>query len=515
MFSSAKPSGEVVLEAKNVSKFFPGVKALDQVSITLRSGRLTALLGENGAGKSTLMNIIAGVLPMDEGELQLAGARVHFSNPREAREAGVSMIFQEFNLFADLSVAENIFLGREPIDRWGFVDFATMNRHTSALLSELDLAVEPTTTVDHLRVGQQQIVEIAKAISSNARVLIMDEPTSAITEHEIGVLFGLVKKLKAQGVAIAYITHKLEELIHIGDDAVVMRDGKMIQAAPLQDLSRDEIVEMMVGRSVKGRRRPNRVSVGSEVLRAEGVSLRHPERHGDFLLKDINFHVCRGEVLGLFGLMGAGRTELLETMFGLHAARASGMVFVRGEHAKIHSPLEAIRHGLALAPEDRKREGLVLGMSVCENTSLACLSRFERAGFLNESAEREMVAASVARFRVKTPSIQQTIRNLSGGNQQKVILAKWLETNPEVLLLDEPTRGIDANAKDEIYALIHELSQSGLAVIVVSSEIPEILALADRVMVMCEGRKTAEFNRETVNEQVMMAAALPLSRGPK
>lgn len=502
-------SSDIVLQAQGISKSFPGVQALDGVSITLRSGRLTALLGENGAGKSTLMNIIAGVFPADAGEVRLAGKLVRFSRPREARDAGIAMIYQELNLVPNLTIAENIFLGREPLNRLGFIDSERVNRETEDLLDQLELAVDPRTPLSRLRVGQQQIVEIAKAISSNARVLIMDEPTSAITEHEIEVLFSIVEKLKRQGVAIAYITHKLEELSRIGDDAVVMRDGKLVGAGSLEDLSRDDIVTMMVGREMKARRDRTGVTGGSEVLRVENLSLSHPDRPGDFLIRDVSLSAHRGEVLGIFGLMGAGRTELLETIFGLHPRNSSGDVFVNGRPTVIASPAQAIGLGLALAPEDRKNEGLVLGMSVVENASLACLPRFVRHGFLDETAERRLVEESISRFRVKTPSIRQTIRNLSGGNQQKVILSKWLATEPLVLLLDEPTRGIDVNAKEEIYSLIHELGESGLAVIVVSSELPEILAIADRVMVMCEGRKTAEFDRAEANEASMMKAALP------
>jgi ribose transport system ATP-binding protein len=500
-----------VLQAEGVSKAFPGVQALDDVSITLRAGHLTALLGENGAGKSTLMNVIAGVFPADAGEVRLTGEVVQFANPREAHEAGIAMIFQELNLVSNLTVAQNIFLGREPMNPLGFIDAAKMNREAAALLKELDLAVDPTRPLGSLRVGQQQIVEIAKALSCNARVLIMDEPTSAITEHEIDILFGIIGKLKRQGVAIAYITHKLEELTRIGDDAVVMRDGKLIGAAPLADLSRHDIVRMMVGRDTPERGERRAADRGEELLSAEGLSLRHPERPGDYLLDDISLNAYRGEVLGIFGLMGAGRTELLETIFGLHPKASTGTLHVNGRPANIASPHDAIKLGLALAPEDRKSEGLVLGMSVQENTSLACLPRFERFGFLDEAGERQMVKDSVSSLGVKTPSIGQTVRNLSGGNQQKVILGKWLATRPLVLLLDEPTRGIDVQAKEEIYTLVHELSASGLAVIVVSSELPEILAIADRVMVMCEGRKTAEFNREQANEENIMQAALPLA----
>ena len=502
-------SGDIILEATGISKSFPGVKALDDVSLTLRRGRLTALLGENGAGKSTLMNIVAGVLAPDSGEVRLAGDVVRFSNPREALDVGIAMIFQELNLIGNLTVAENIFLGREPLNRLGFIDTQKMNREAADLLKQLDLSVAPTTPLGNLRVGQQQIVEIAKAISHDVRLLIMDEPTSAITEHEIEVLFGIIGKLKQKGVAIAYITHKLDELPRIGDDAVVMRDGRMVGAAELKDLERDAIVQMMVGREMKDLRRERVAAPGAEALRVENLSLAHPERPDEAMLSNINLSVRSGEVLGVFGLMGAGRTELLETIFGLHFGSSAGQVFIDGESVSITSPADAIALGLALAPEDRRREGLVLEMNVAENASLASLARLARFGFVDEAAERLLVSEAVERFRVKTPSQQQLVRNLSGGNQQKVILGKWVATQPLVLLLDEPTRGIDVNAKGEIYSLIDQLASDGLAVVVVSSELPEILLLSDRIAVLCEGRKTAEFSRAEANQESIMKAALP------
>ncbi|SMF65327.1 monosaccharide ABC transporter ATP-binding protein, CUT2 family (TC 3.A.1.2.-) [Alteromonadaceae bacterium Bs31] len=500
---------EVLLEASNVSKSFPGVRALDKVSLTLRRGRLTALLGENGAGKSTLMNIISGVFKQDEGEIKLAGETVSFNNTREAQAAGIAMIYQELNLVSNLSVAENIFLGREPLNPLGFIDRKKMHCETEKLLQILDLDVSPATPLNHLRVGQQQVVEIAKALSCDARVLIMDEPTSAITEHEIDVLFGIIDKLKAQGVAIAYITHKLEELTRIGDDAVVMRDGKLIGAAPLKDLSRDEIITMMVGREMAITRKRSDKVFQRSILSVANLALRHHQRNEEFVLKDIDMNVQQGEVLGIFGLMGAGRTELLECLFGLHPKLCSAQYKIDGKLVAIRSPAKAIENGLALAPEDRKKEGLVLGMSVSDNTSLACLSKYQRFGFIDRPAEAKLVNETIARFKVKTPSPRQQIRNLSGGNQQKVILGKWLATKPRVLLLDEPTRGIDINAKAEIYALIQELGEAGLSVILVSSELPEILAMSDRIMVMCEGRKTAEIARADANEENIMKAALP------
>ncbi len=502
-------TANVVLEVQKISKSFPGVQALDGVCLTLRRGRLTALLGENGAGKSTLMNIVAGVFPPDAGELRVAGRPVRFTSPRQARDHGVAMIHQELNLVPGLTVAENIFLGREPLRRSGLIDYAALNRHAGAWLERLELDVPPTTPVGRLRVGQQQVVEIAKALASEVRILIMDEPTSALTERETDVLFQRIADLKRQGVAIAYITHKLDELPGIGDDVAVMRDGRMIGSAPLGELSRDDIVRMMIGRDLYERSPSSSSAKSDEVLRVEHLTLRHPERPGDFLVHDVSFVVRRGEVLGIFGLMGAGRTELLECLFGLHGHACTSDVFIGGCHVLLRTPAEAIARGLALAPEDRKRDGVVLSMSVAENTSLASMDQVVRFGLLHGRAEREHVQRYLQRFRVKTPSLRQQIRNLSGGNQQKVVLAKWLATGPRVLLLDEPTRGIDIQAKEEIYALINELTNNGLAVVAVLSELPEILAVSDRILVLCEGRPTAEYARSEATEEKIMHAALP------
>lgn len=502
-------SADIVLEARAISKSFPGVRALDDVSLTLRRGRLTALLGENGAGKSTLMNIIAGVFSQDSGEITLEGELINFSCPRAARDAGIAMIYQELNLVSNMTIAENIFLGREPLNALGLIDSAKMNRAAKKILQQLQLSVEPTTPLGQLRVGQQQLVEIAKAISCNARVLIMDEPTSAITAQEIEVLFNIIEQLKQQGVAIAYITHKFEELTRIGDDAIVMRDGKLIATTAINDLSRDEMVRLMVGRDIKTDTPRATTTSSPEVLRVENLCLMHPTRRQDFLLKEVSFNAHGGEALGIFGLMGAGRTELLETIFGLHPQTSSGSIVINDKAVNIKSPTDAITHGIALAPEDRKREGVIMGMTVEENVSLACLQKFERWGLIDKHAEQKMSEAAIARFNVKTPSRKHLIRNLSGGNQQKIILGKWLAINPSILLLDEPTRGIDIHAKTEIYTMIHELGASGICVIVVSSELPEILTLADRIIVLSEGQKTAEFSRSNATAESIITAALP------
>jgi len=501
---------DVLLQAVGIAKAFPGVKALDGVNITVRRGRLNALLGENGAGKSTMMNILAGVFPPDAGTVMMEGKPVSFKNTREAQAAGIAIIFQELNLIPELSIAENIFIGREPLNRFGLVDFARMNREAAALLKELELDADPRTLVSKLRVGAQQVVEIAKAMSFNSRVIIMDEPTSAITEHEIDVLFRLIKRLKQNGVGLIYITHKLDELPQIADDITVFRDGKFVGTKEFCEVSRDEMIRMMVGRELADLFPKTATTPGDEVLRVRNVSLQHAERVGDFAVKGVSFEVRRGEVLGIFGLMGAGRTELLQTIFGLYPKTSTGEIQVAGVPVKIHSPQDAIAAGLALAPEDRKADGVVLGLSIAHNTTLSCLPKIERMGLLQPQLERELVGNYVERLRVKTPSIHQTVVNLSGGNQQKVVLAKWLATKPKVLLLDEPTRGIDINAKKEIYTLIDELAQSGLAVVMVSSELPEILGIADRIMVLCEGRKTAEFSRAEATEEKVVKAALPV-----
>jgi ABC-type sugar transport system ATPase subunit len=500
---------DILLQAHGISKSFPGVRALDNVDLTVRASRLNAVVGENGAGKSTLMNILAGVFSPDAGEIFLAGQSVSFQNPRAAQDAGISIIFQELNLVPDMSVAENIFLGREPRGRLGLVDFRAMQREAKSLLERLELPIDPWTPVGRLRVGAQQVVEIAKALSLRSRVIIMDEPTSAITDQEVKVLFRLIGQLKARGVGIVYISHKLDELPHIADDITILRDGRLIRADRFAAVTRDEIVRLMVGRELAELFPKSDVVVGAEVLNVRGVSLRSAERADDCAVRDVSFSVRRGEVVGLFGLMGAGRTELLQTIFGLHPSTSTGEIYVAGRPVAIRSPRDAIRAGIALAPEDRKTEGLVLSMSVAENASLSALAKTSRWGFLQFRRERALVGRYVDRLGVKTQSVRQIVRNLSGGNQQKVVLAKWLATDPQVLLLDDPTRGIDIYSKKEIYTLIEELARGGMGIVMVSSELPEILAIADRILVMAEGRLTQEFVRGEATEESVLQAALP------
>lgn len=500
---------DLILEAAGIEKSFPGVRALSGVGLRVRAGRLVALLGENGAGKSTLMNILSGVFPPDAGEIRLDGRPVRFTSPLEAQRHGIGIVFQELSLIPYLSVAENVYLGREPRTAAGLIDYRRLHADTAAVLARLDLKVAPTALIADLRVGQQQLVEIARAMSADARVLILDEPTSSLSAHEGEVLFGVIADLKKRGVGIVYITHKFDELAHVCDDVTVFRDGRVVGEGLFADLTREAIVRLMAGRESRELFKKTTIEPGAELLRAEALTLPGEGEGRPFLVEQVSLTLRRGEVLGIFGLVGAGRTELLETLFGLHPGRATGQLTVEGRPVAFTSPADAIAAGLALAPEDRKRDGIVLPMSVAANASLASLARTLRGGFVSEARETAHVTPYIERFRVKTPSLAQHIVNLSGGNQQKVILAKWLATGPKILLLDEPTRGIDVNAKREIYAFIDELAGLGLGLIVVSSELPEVLALADRVLVMCEGRKTAEFSRADATPERVLHAALP------
>ena len=504
-------TNNIVLQAKNISKAFGGIKALEGVSLDVYKGKVNAIVGENGAGKSTLMKVLTGVYQGYDGQIILNGRPVTFTNPKEAQNSGIAIIHQELNLIPYLSVAENVFLGREFINRLGLIDTKRMYGETQKLLERLDLHINPRIQVSHLRIGQQQIVEIAHALSLDARIVIMDEPTSAISEHEIRVLFELIRSLKAQGVAIVYITHKLDELFQIADSVTVLRDGKLVGSSSMEEVTHDDIVRMMVGRDIKDFFVKADVTQSGEVLSVRNMCLAHPRRRGDYMVDHVSFTVKAGEVLGIFGLMGAGRTELLEAIFGLHPGRSSGDIFLKNRQVKVNAPTDAIRLGIGFIPEDRKREGLVLQMSVAASMSLASLEQTERFGFLSATRETQLAQGYVERLRIKTPSVQQVVENLSGGNQQKVVIAKWLAIHPRILLLDEPTRGIDVNAKNEIYRLISELSQAGLAIVMVSSELPEIMAIADRIMVLSEGKQTAEFTRSQATEELIMKAAIPKS----
>ncbi|SDL50642.1 ribose transport system ATP-binding protein [Catalinimonas alkaloidigena] len=501
-----------MLVAEHITKRFAGVTALDGVNLSFPGGQVTAVLGENGAGKSTLMKILSGVYADYEGQVRYKGEVVRFQTPREAQDAGIAIIHQELNLIPYLSVQENIFLGREMLTRWGLLDKKAMRAKSQELLRRLQLPIDPDVKVASLKVGQQQVVEMAKALLLDAEVIIMDEPTSAISDSEVEVLFRIIEDLRRDGKAVVYISHKLDELFRIADRYVVLRDGRSIDAGEMQGMTPDALIRKMVGRDVHVIQRETPATTHQTLLKVEKLCLKHPVRRNDDQLKEICFTVGKGEIVGLFGLMGAGRTELLETLFGLYPKRSRGMIHMEGEAMTFRSPQDAIRAGLALVPEDRKQDGLVLGLDVKTNISLTNLDQLERMGVvLDGGSETAMAKKYIGHLGIKTPSETQLARNLSGGNQQKIVLAKWMATQPKLLLLDEPTRGIDIHAKNEIYKLIVQLAREGMGILVVSSELPEILALSDRILVMSEGCLTANLPAKGASEDQILKAAIPAS----
>jgi ribose transport system ATP-binding protein len=498
-----------MLAAKNISKKFSGVTALANISLELHPGKVNAIIGENGAGKSTLMKIFSGVHTQYEGEIIYNDQPVKFSNTKEAEKAGIAIIHQELNLVPYLSVAENIFLGREITNVLGMLDKKQMNEKTKQLLSRLNLAVSPDTKIATLKVGQQQLVEIARALYSNASVIIMDEPTSAISDKEVDNLFSIIRQLRNEGKIIAYISHKLKELFTIADRFVVLRDGSTIDSGDMKSISQDELIQKMTGRNLSMGKREASQGTTEELLSIKNISLRHPVLSHTNILNSISFTLNKGEILGLYGLMGAGRTELMETIFGLHPKNASGEISVNKTVRIIKSPVNSIGAGIALVPEDRKLQGLILSQTVKSNISITILQKLQQWGLMLSGAkEKELTNKYISRLAIKTSSGNNAAKNLSGGNQQKIVLAKWLATNPKVLLLDEPTRGIDINAKTEIYKLMKSLAAEGMGIIMVSSELPEILAVSDRVLVMCEGELTANIPIDKASESEILKYAI-------
>lgn len=500
-----------MLRAEHITKQFSGVVVLDDVSMEFQAGKVNALVGENGAGKSTLMNILSGIYSEYTGSIIYKNKQVQFSNPKEAVEQGIAIIHQELNLVPYLSIRENIFLGRELINKWGMLDVKEMRKRTQDILKRLNLDVNPDTPVNKLKVGQQQVVEIAKALLLESEVIIMDEPTSAISDHEVEILFGIIEDLKHENKAIVYISHKLDELFRIAERYIVLRDGKFIDSGDMKKINQEHLISKMVGREIKIAKKESSSDQKEEVLSVHNLSLKSHVKSQDYLLKNISFDVFRGEIVGIFGLMGAGRTDLLETLFGLHQGSFSGEIHINKKPVQFKYPSDAINAGIALVPEDRKKDGLVLELDVKKNISLTILKELEKFGLLNNFKEKELTQKYIKELQIKTSSQKQITRNLSGGNQQKIVLAKWLATDPSVLLLDEPTRGIDINAKNEIYKLILKLANAGIGILIVSSELPEILSLSDRILVMSEGCLTAEFNSDTASEDKILAAAIPKS----
>ncbi|KEQ22666.1 sugar ABC transporter ATP-binding protein [Paenibacillus tyrfis] len=489
-----------LLEMNDISKSFPGVRVLDQVTFNLTGGEVHALMGENGAGKSTLMKILGGIHRRDGGTVILKGTPCEIASPSMAQSLGIAMIHQELNLIPHLTVMENIFLGREfTYGRSGMINWGKMRQESVRFLSQLGLAIDPGIIAGELSVGQQQMIEIAKALSMNAEILVLDEPTAALTDREIEALFTVIESLKVKGVGMIYISHRMEEIFRICDRVTVMRDGHTVGTDRVADTNIDKLVKMMVGREIKDRFPKIDVSVGEPKLEVKGLSL--PGK-----LQDISFAVRSGEIVGIAGLMGAGRTELAKALFGVTPAR-QGEIRVDGRPVAIRKPVDAIRAGIALVTEDRKDEGLLLNLSVKDNISLPNLKDVSSFGFVSRSKETGISERLISQLLIKTPNGEQKVGSLSGGNQQKVVIGKWLETNPQVFILDEPTRGVDIGAKKEIYDLMNQLISRGVAILMISSELPEVLGMSDRILVMHEGRIAGEFARgEATQEKIMHCA---------
>jgi len=497
-----------MLSLRSISKSFSGVHALRDVSFEIATGEIHAIIGENGAGKSTLMRILSGVYATYEGELLLDERPVSFSSPKDAQAHGIGIIHQELNLIRELSVAANIFLGREPRTRWGTVANRTMADAARRLLDALHLPVSPHRRVGDLRVGEQQMVEIAKALSLDAGILILDEPTSALSETEIRSLFNVVRGLKARGVTMIYISHKLEEVFELSDRVTVLRDGRYIGTRETAATSSSELIQMMVGRELTDLFPKEDADLGGQVIDVRNLSLRTPPASAKRNLHDISFAVSAGEVVGVAGLMGSGRTELLETIFGVHpAAWRSGTIVLEGVERRIRNPNEAIESGLAFVTEDRKTQSLFMGLPVGNNITMAALGSLSRFGIVQAKLEWAAVAAAITSMRIRTSTPRIEVDKLSGGNQQKVALSKSLMTGPRLLLLDEPTRGIDIGAKAEIYALISQLAKGGAGVLMASSELPELIAMCDRIIVLSEGRLAATLDAKSTTQTQIMEAA--------
>lgn len=490
---------EYIVEMEHINKTFPGVKALDDVSFNLKSGEVLALLGENGAGKSTLMKILSGVYTADSGNIRIFGQAVGNLTPKRAQEMGVAIIHQELNMCAHLSVAENIFLGRE-ITESGLLSNQEMNQKAKAILDRLNMDIPPDTIVGDLAVSKQQMVEIAKALSINSKILIMDEPTSALTSKEIDDLFKIIKKLRDEGCGIVYISHRLEELQHIADRVTIMRDGRHITTMNFDDTSMQEIIANMVGREIKQKFPRVNMKRGKKIFEVKNLNAGR-------LVRDISFELYEGEIVGIAGLMGAGRTETTRAIFGVDP-KESGEIILHGKPVTINKPMDAIKAGIVLVPEDRKNDGLCTGLSIRDNIALPNLDILSgSAGVVDKKKERAMVDKAVDELKIKLPNTEVNAGSLSGGNQQKIVVSKWLSRNSHVVMFDEPTRGIDVATKVEIYNLMNDLKKQGIGVIFVSSEMPEIMGISDRILVMCDGKITGELDIEDATQNLILEYA--------
>ncbi|HHV31608.1 sugar ABC transporter ATP-binding protein [Caproiciproducens sp. LBM24188] len=494
--------GDVILTMKGIDKRFPGVQALSGVNLEIRKGEVLALMGENGAGKSTLMKVLTGIYKKDAGTITYEGREVEYNNPREAQEDGIVIVHQELNMMGHLTVAQNIFIGREPKN--GFlIDDAKMNSDTRKLFQQLNIDINPKETMSKLTVGKQQMCEIAKAISHKAKVIIFDEPSAALTESEIEQLFKIIRNLRDQQLGIVYISHRMDEIKKITDRVTVMRDGCYVGTLITKDCTKDDIINMMVGRVIY-----ETPKTESHVPPDAPVVLKVEHLNAGRMVQDVSFELHKGEILGFSGLMGAGRTEMARALFGADP-KDSGDIYIKGEKVEIHTPEDAVRHGIGYLSEDRKRFGIVLKKSITENATLTCLPRYCKGVFIDKNKEKQVTKQYVDTLRIKTPGIDQLVMNLSGGNQQKVVIEKWLIGDSDILIFDEPTRGIDVGAKQEIYELMNRLVDEGKSIIMISSEMAEITRMSDRIIVMCEGRITGELDiKETSQEQIMHYATL-------
>lgn len=487
-----------LVELNGISKSFPGVKALNNVDLTLKPGEVVGLLGENGAGKSTLMKILSGVIQKDEGSIKIKGQEVHFSNPKEAESRGIAIIHQELNLCRHLTVAENMFLTREATS-FGLLQKKETNHQAKVILDSLNLDIKPTDIVGELQVSKQQMVEISKALSIDSDIIIMDEPTSALTEKEIEELFRIINHLKAQNKGIIYISHRLEELVHIVDRVTILRDGQYITTMDYKQELLPQVIAHMVGREIKDKFPKAICEIGEEVFAVENFSTPSG-------VKKVSFKVRKGEIVAFAGLMGAGRSELVRAIFGADK-KSSGTILLNGQTITIKSPRDAIHHGIYCVPEDRKKDGLCIKMSVKHNITLPNLDMTAKLDIINPQKESNLAAKIIEKLGIRTPSQDQLVKNLSGGNQQKIVVGKWLARDAKVIFFDEPTRGIDVAAKIEIYNLMNHLKEQGIAVIYVSSELPEVLGLSDRVLVMCNGNLRADLKtEETSQEEILFYA---------
>jgi ribose transport system ATP-binding protein len=489
------------LEMRGIDKRFPGVLALEGVDLTLQPGKVHALMGENGAGKSTLIKIMAGVYGKDAGTIRIQGREVDMKSPRDSLKHGIKVVFQEIALISEFTVAENIFLEGYPTGKGGSIDWKKIHADSAALFKRIGFNVDPTARTGSLPVSQQQMVEIARALAHEARVVVMDEPTSSLTPNEVALLFTVIRRLTALGIAVVYVSHKLDEVFEIADTVTVLRDGRHISTRPVSEHTSETLIQDMIGRRIDNLFPRKRGPAGSKVaLSVEGVSTAKK-------LKDVSFEARTGEVLGFFGLMGAGRTELAKAIVGYDPI-TSGTITIDGSRLTPHDTRTGVSLGIGLLTEDRKTEGLMGELPVYQNVSLASLGAFAKMGFVDKTRERKAVQEYVDRFRIRTPSLSQKIKNLSGGNQQKVLISRWLMRGLKVIVVDEPTRGIDVGAKSEIFALIDRLAGEGLAVVLMSSEMPELLGLADRIAVMCEGRLTATMSRDEATQEKILNAAI-------